>query len=354
MALDKGTTIIIKKIKKGRHGHHGGAWKVAYADFVTAMMAFFLLMWLINVSTDEQKEGIADYFMPTFGVKGSVGNEREGGLSAVKKGELDQEKTPPGIIIGQVPQGPIAAKPEQIASVEDVTDSQLFEKAQEQIKQTFEEDPNFRDFKDNIVVEQNPEGLKINLVDSDKFPMFDAGGLQLSQFGMALLTKMSDVIRTLPNHISITGHTDTSSNPRSDGYSNWELSADRANVARRFLMSTQLEKSRVMKVVGMADQDLLLKDNPTSERNRRVTIILLRGSYMDLRAQDQVAPRNLLTVPKPTDTIKAPIIPARREVRPAPRTSIETPNSPVSEPVARTGISSIPGTIEPKATEDNQ
>ncbi len=363
MALNENSTIIIKRIKKGHHGHHGGAWKVAYADFVTAMMAFFLLMWLINVSTDEQKEGIAEYFMPTFGVKGEVGNDKAGGRSAVE-GNRENEFSPPGIVVGQMPQGEIPEKPESQAQIPNDQDAQNFEDASKEIKRAFEEDPNMRDYRDNIIVEQNPEGLKVQITDSDKFPMFEASSTNLSQFGEQILLRMADVIKKMPNRISITGHTDATNYAPTENYTAWELSADRANAARRFLIGKgDVGLTRVVKVQGMADQDLLLPDQPESPRNRRVTIILLRNAYLK-QGDNQPAPRGLLSVPKPTDVIKAPVEPAVREEIPAPviRRGTEAPVLPVTpldaaprtppSPAVRgsTGVSTLPGVI-PQAPE---
>ena len=378
MALDSGSTIIIKKIKKGGHGHHGGAWKVAYADFVTAMMAFFLLLWLINVTTMEQKEGIADYFTPTFGIKDEAGVGTEGGKTPTDDGSQKQDLVPPGMIPGQTQQGPVPQEPKKDAPVENTADSTLFETAAAQIKKTFEDDPTFRVYRDNIIVEQNPEGLKIQVIDSDKYSMYEPDSVNLSPFGQQVLAKMSEIIMKMPNRISVTGHTDATNYAKSDAYTNWELSTDRANAARRFLLTRNVEPGRVMKVVGVADQDLLLPDQPSSPRNRRVTIILLRNAYLQLRDDVQPAPRGLLSVPRPTDNLNprtpdmpvAPTAPgndakpaeAKPEATapaPAPKPTPVAPR-PVAKPAAasseptpveslnRTGIRSLPGMGSPE------
>lgn len=330
--------FIIKRIKKGDHGHHGGAWKVAYADFVTAMMAFFLLLWLLSATSESQKEGIADYFTPdtvkagenkdgagaeifapTFGLKDAKGIGFKGGEKPVEEGQKKQDLVPPGIVVGKLPQGPIPQAPEKDTLIEADQDAKLFEKAHEDIKKTFEEDPNLRDFKDNIILEQTAEGLKIQIVDSDKHPMFEAGGALLTEFGKTLLGKMSEVIQIMPNHISITGHTDSGVFAKQDSYTNWELSADRANASRRFLMTQKMEPERVMKVVGMADKELLLPESPNSPRNRRISIILLRGSHLGLSNEDQAAPRALISVPKISDdALKTPKSMPMRKVPVAP------------------------------------
>lgn len=319
MADKKEASIIIKKIKKGGHGgHHGGAWKVAYADFVTAMMAFFLLLWLLQATAQSQKEGIAEYFTPTIGVRDAAGIGFKGGKTSYDEGRKVAEKSPPGIIVGRMPQGPTAQKQEKQAPVESDSDAYLFEKAQKDIKQAMEEDPNFRDFKDNVIVEQTPEGLKIEIIDDDKMPMFEQGGTQLTQAGEKILRKMADVIKAMPNRISLTGHTEaTNYIDDSATYSNWELTADRANSARRFLMTTNMEPTRVAKVVGRADQELLDPKNPTASRNRRITIILLRNAYLKSMDEQTAAPQDMLTVPKPTDEINKPK-PTKAPIPPSP------------------------------------
>ncbi|MCI5050037.1 MAG: OmpA family protein [Rickettsiales bacterium] len=292
--------IIIKKIKKGGHGHHGGAWKVAYADFVTAMMAFFLLLWLLSSADEATLEGIAEYFTPTIGVRDSMGIGFQGGTTTATEGVKKDDAAPPGIVQGQVPQGPISEEPKD-TMIEAEKDAKLFEKAEEAIKKAFESDPTLREMADNIIVEQSPEGLKLEVMDSDKFPMFDPGSARLTQFGRKILGRMTKIIEELPNFISLTGHTDASPGSRAD-YTNWELSADRANAARRYMLTAGLDPDRPRKVVGKAATDLLLPNDPKSPRNRRITLILLRGSYMQVDPSDVPITRDLLSVPSGNKT----------------------------------------------------
>lgn len=288
--------VIIKKIYRMEGGHHGGAWKVAYADFVTAMMAFFLLLWLLSTATDETLEGLAEYFTPTIGLKDQMGIGFEGGEAPVEDGTKKSDRTPPGIVVGMTPQGPIPQDPQKKALIESTEDANLFEKAQEDIKQAFESDPNLAEFKDNIVLEQTPEGLKIKLVDSDKENMFQPGSVELTPFGQRILLKMVPVIEQMPNRISIVGHTDAV--PSSSAtQTNWELSAERANSARRFFVRNGVLTERVAKIVGLADKELLLPDDPKNPKNRRIEVILLRGSHLNTSIMDMPAPRSLLSVP---------------------------------------------------------
>jgi chemotaxis protein MotB len=304
--------IVVKRIKKGGHGgHHGGAWKVAYADFVTAMMAFFLLLWLLNTTTPEQKMGLAEYFTPTIGLKDSMGIGFKGGIRSTEAGRSKNDLTQVGLVHGQVKQGPApdvsnsqtgesdpeaedaapAKKPDEV-----VEDSEEFRSAEEGIKQAMRDNQELKDYQSNVIVTDTPEGLKIDMIDDQKQPMFIPGGAVLSEQGKKILDTMARVISKAPNNISIHGHTDASAVGYTSQYSNWELSADRANAARRFLISVQIESERVVKVVGQADRELLTPQEPSSPRNRRITIILIRGSYFrDNKAMPSM--RSLLSIP---------------------------------------------------------
>lgn len=298
MAGKDETTIIIKKIKKGGDGHHGGAWKVAYADFVTAMMAFFLLLWLISSTSESQKEGIAEYFTPTVGLRDSMGIGFEGGESPNKEGIKKDDSSPVSIVSNASPKGQSTEKDKKTL-IEADQESQLFEQAREEIKKAFEDDPTMREFRDQIVVEQTPEGLKIEVQDSDKKPMFLSGTADMTDFGVKAMDKLADVIEKMPNYISISGHTDAEKfSTRGGAYTNWELSADRANTARRELVKTGMQDERVGKVQGLAYTDLLLPDQPMSSRNRRITIILLRGSHYGASSYLQNRPGSILSVPE--------------------------------------------------------
>lgn len=306
MAGKDDSTIIIKKIKKGGGGHHGGAWKVAYADFVTAMMAFFLLLWLLSSTSESQKEGIAEYFTPTTGLRDSMGIGFQGGESPSEEGIKKDSASPVAIVQNPNTPGQTPDKKKE-ALIEGEMESQLFEQAREEIKKAMESDPSLREFSDQIVVEQTPEGLKIEIQDSDKKPMFQSGSANMSDFGKKVMGKLSDIIEKMPNYISVTGHTDAEAlNVRGGTYTNWELSADRANSARRELVRTGMEGERVGKVQGLASQELLLPDEPESERNRRITIILLSGQHLGSSSYIQNNSGSLLSVPDADSVLKSP------------------------------------------------
>lgn len=344
--------IIIKKIKKGGHGHHGGAWKVAYADFVTAMMAFFLLLWLLNATSSEQKAGIAEHFTPTVGLKDSQGIGFDGGQKAdTKDGTSKQDMTAPGLVVGQVQQGTVPDKPnDEITKPEEDADdaykeikgtkkkeseettdalgggqedAEAFGEAADEIKQAIEQDPDLKEYKQNIVVQETPEGMKIDLIDDRQKPMFLPGRAILTEVGKKVLDSMVNIIIKTPNNITINGHTDAGGAVVNPLYTNWELSADRSNAARRFLMSTQLQQERIAKIIGFADKELLIPDEPNNPRNRRITILLMRGSYF---RDPQMAPtsKNILSVPEAKQSKQkpaggaAPAAPAGQPAAPAP------------------------------------
>lgn len=285
----KKAPIIVKKIKKGGHGHHGGAWKVAYADFVTAMMAFFLLLWLLSSTPQEKLQGIADYFQPTVGVKDAKGIGFAGGSdSDEEKGQSKQKSSPPpSVIFGATKTGPIVKADED--KVEDQEeDEQKLIKVQDQLKENITSSPELRDFKDQIKVEMTPEGLRIQIIDSAKRPMFKEGGAVMEERLKTILKGLSGFLKSVPNYISVTGHTD-SKDGGNPNYTNFEISGDRANVSRRFMIENSFPKERMAWTVGKADREPLVPENPNDPTNRRISIMLLKRS---------VLPKHLQTAPE--------------------------------------------------------
>ncbi len=283
--------IIIKKIYKAENKHHGGAWKVAYADFVTAMMAFFLLLWLISSTSEGKLESIADYFSPTIGLKDSLGIGFKGGRTDVLvKGVRRENTSKPSIISGQPPQGIKIGEVKPTAIMETPEgDQMIFDKAASSLNQAIADDAQMRSMGENIMMEQKPEGLSVQLLDSDTEPMFYDGGTKLTATGERILAKITHVIADVPNHISVTGHTDAKpfSRNKSASYSNWELSADRANAARRFMIASGLNPEQVGKVQGRAAKELLFVHDPVAAKNRRIEIILLKGDHMKIAPTDK-------------------------------------------------------------------
>jgi chemotaxis protein MotB len=278
--------VVIKRIKKGGHGgHHGGAWKVAYADFVTAMMAFFLLMWLINTTTPEQKRGIADYFAPqsiaqtTSGSGGVLGGQVMGADSAHAGGaqSVMQKQSPPspadaakGMSMGGAQGGNNAM--DQAAAQANAAQDGEFNRAAEAIHQAMQDNPDLANLSKQVITEKTPQGLRIQLVDQDGRPMFGQGNNELTPYAKKLLAAVGGIIATLPNRVSIAGHT---SSADADGDS-WKLSFDRANAARAMLQSGGLPSDRIYEAAGKAGSEPLLPENPSASANRRLSILLLR------------------------------------------------------------------------------
>lgn len=330
--------IIIRKEEVVASGHHGGAWKLAYADFMTAMMAFFLLMWLVNMTTLEQRTGLADYFSPSNALsRGTSGNGAPfGGHTPYDKGSLASDQggvqimnvqTPPvtevedddSIVPSRVvtfrdngaadqatqrpqikhPGGPMdrdAVKPgEQIApgttgvqntsevekrNEQDKSEARekvAFQGAAQQITDAIAQDPALADVAKQLAVDITPDGLRIQLLDADMQPMFPTGSTALSDKARVLLLKILPVLMKLPEKLSFTGHTDAAAY-RGGERTNWELSADRANATRHVFADAGLPESRIASVTGKADREPLVPTDPLAAANRRIAILVLRDT----------------------------------------------------------------------------
>jgi chemotaxis protein MotB len=284
--------VIIKRIKKGGHGgHHGGAWKVAYADFVTAMMAFFLLMWLINTTTPEQTRGIADYFAPqsisqtVSGAGGVLGGKVMGQESARAGGaeSVMQRNSPPapptvkksvqnGTASGTGTDGSDSSATADAHSAQDGD----FARAAEAIHQAVQDNPDLAHLSHQVILEQTPQGMRIQLVDQDGRPMFAQGTAEPMPYTKQLLAAIGKIIDRLPNRVSISGHTEGGDFTGPHGENNWQLSAERAEAARALLASGGLTSDRVYEVSGKAGSEPLLPEDPSASANRRLSILLLR------------------------------------------------------------------------------
>jgi chemotaxis protein MotB len=281
---EKAPIIVIKKVIKGGGGHHGGAWKVAYADFVTAMMAFFLLMWLLNATTEQQRKGISEYFDPTPMEVSSNTSGAGGVMGGLTVSEVGARATDVQPIVhnDQTAQPDAKVDPEQLskeqlqAELQKREDSE-FEKVKEQIEQAIQ-DSDLKDLAKNLIVDMTPEGLRIQIVDRDGESMFPSGSAMPYEKTVKLLDMVAGIIKKMPNQISVRGHTDSSPYSNGANYTNWELSADRANSSRRVLVEDGIEIKKISNVVGKADTENLKPDKPMDPQNRRISIILLRDS----------------------------------------------------------------------------
>jgi chemotaxis protein MotB len=278
--------VVIKRVKKGGHaGHHGGAWKVAYADFVTAMMAFFLLMWLINTTTPEQKRGIADYFAPqsiaqtVSGSGGIMGGKvmgqddahAGGAQSVMQKQSPPSPDSPAKAMAAGGAEGGANASSEASAESRSAQDG-AFNHAAEAIHQAVQDNPDLANLSHQVITEKTPQGLRIQLVDQDGRPMFSQGSSDLMPYAKKLLTAVGAIVAALPNRVAIAGHTSGADS----GSDDWKLSFDRANAARAVLQAGGLPQDRIYETAGKAASEPLLPENPAASANRRLSILLLK------------------------------------------------------------------------------
>jgi chemotaxis protein MotB len=241
--------IIVRKVKKGHGGHHGGAWKVAYADFVTAMMAFFLVLWLVNQSP-EVRAAVGGYFRDP----GVFDYERSTSMMPGGNGAMD---------------GPLHALPPDVAAAQAV-----LEAAAARIKERLAATPAFRDLVDQISIQVTPEGLRIELQEGREDAFFDSGSAVLKPRTEQLLALIGKELAALNQGVILEGHTDSRPYGRAGVYTNWELSTDRANAARRAMEANGLPPSLIRTVRGFADTHLRTPDAPFDSRNRRVSIVV--------------------------------------------------------------------------------
>ena len=316
--------IYIKRIKKITGGHHGGAWKVAYADFVTAMMAFFLVMWLVTAVSKDQRAAIFDYFKnpsmePGRSVRPAPGQMGPGGASTSPinlGGGLDaprsslQKSDRIGATIMTEPAKPIDLKtPEQKAAeaeeLKKLLERQQLDALMQDLKAAIDKSQALQPFKDQLLLDITPEGLRIQIVDAQNRPMFDLGSAKLKSYTAQILHEVTGYLTTVPNRVSITGHTDTSSYAGITGYTNWDLSTDRANAARRAMEDSGLPTERISRVVGLASNVLFDRDNPRGAINRRISIVVLTrqaeedANKTDLPATQRAAEMSRTIAPAP-------------------------------------------------------
>jgi chemotaxis protein MotB len=296
MSEEKKRPIIIVRRRRADRGHHGGAWKVAYADFVTAMMAFFLVMWLITSVSKEQRAAIFEYFKnPSMevgrSVKSAPGQAGPGGASTSPidlGGGLDapavMERNAEGL--GE----PVSDMSEEVARrITDAAERRQLESLMEELREAIEKSQALEPFKDQLLLDITPEGLRIQIVDKQNRPMFDLGSTRLKDYTSRILRELAKYLNTVPNRISLSGHTDAKPYAGTRGYTNWDLSADRANAARRELEEGGLEPSKVARVVGLASSVLFDRENPYNPINRRISIIVMTRTA-EARALSSDAP----------------------------------------------------------------
>lgn len=272
MAENKEQPIVVKRVKKGGHDAHGGSWKVAYADFMTAMMAFFLLMWILQTTSKEQKEGIAQYF-----TTGSVMNSSTSGGDTILTGGQESLETAtapqafPFVGFDGSNEFPVLA-PQQERLIE--KEKELFGRARIALEEAMRSDAALMELHDSLVVSETKEGLRIQLIDQLNRPLFVSGSDELTPNGARLTGLLARVLKQMPHSLSIEGHTDAVPFAGKNGYSNWELSSQRALAFRRALIGLGVADEKIVRVVGKASTEPYLKSDPRAPQNRRISVLL--------------------------------------------------------------------------------
>ncbi|MBW4933911.1 flagellar motor protein MotB [Marinobacter sp. F4206] len=258
--------IIIKRKKVVAGGHHGGSWKVAFADFATAMMAFFLVLWLTATASPEQKKAVEGYFRDPVGfTEGGSPNpvDLEGSASVVTEASPDIESSQ------------IQIEDEVVDELSETLEQRRMEQLFQELKERIEQNETLQEFKDQLLIDITDEGLRIQIVDRSGRPMFDSGRAELKYYSQDILFELAKTLGSVDNKLSLTGHTDATPFGGRPGYTNWELSADRANTARRALVAGGVRQGQIARVVGLSDSVLFDKEDPQAPVNRRISIIVL-------------------------------------------------------------------------------
>ncbi len=270
--MENNQPIIIKRVKRYGGGHHGGAWKIAFADFATAMMAFFLVLWLMSSATPEQLLAIAGYFKDPVGFSES-GSPYVIDLGGSPEMSPDQTLNPEVQSTPSPDRVPVDAD-QQDAAAEQVEQDRL-EMLLQELQTKINENPQLAKFKDQILFEITQDGLRIQITDAENRPMFDIGSAKLKPYFEDILLAMADTIKAVPNKVSISGHTDATPFVGNNGFGNWELSSGRANAARRALLAGGYPDQQVARVVGYASSALYDKEHPQNPINRRIDIVVM-------------------------------------------------------------------------------
>lgn len=285
--------IVVKKIKKGGY-NHGGQWKIAYADFITAMMAFFLLMWLLSSSTKDELQAVSEYFrtpLQISPVKGSGNGDRtsliQGGGKDLTRRDRQVRKV--DFETGKKPRNLKAAQAEL-----ERLDTLKLENLKHRLELLIESHPIMRDFKEQLLLDITSEGLRIQIVDHRNRPMFALARAELKPYTKDILQKLGGVLNEMPNRVSLSGHTDATAYASGEkSYSNWELSADRANASRRELIMGGMNEQKIMRVVGLSSAVLFDKNDPTNPVNRRISIIVMSHKAAEALSKEGGATREI-------------------------------------------------------------
>lgn len=284
--------IIVKRVKKVTGGHHGGAWKVAFADFATAMMAFFMVLWLTMTASDEEKQAIEGYFKDPVGYMEAASRnpiDLGGSASVVDASSADIADTE------------IRLEDQKIEQLSETLEQRQMEELFQDLKEQIEQSETLQEFKDQLLIDITDEGLRIQIVDRSQRPMFDSGSARLKYYSQDILFELAKPLGAVTNKLSITGHTDASPFVGRPGYTNWELSADRANTARRALVAGGVRSEQIGRVVGLSDSVLFDKENSRAPVNRRIAIIVLnKKAEEDIQADSGADAQPVIDLTQPT------------------------------------------------------
>ncbi|TCS39137.1 chemotaxis protein MotB [Paucimonas lemoignei] len=273
---DEARPIVVKKIKKSGGGHHGGAWKIAYADFVTAMMAFFLLMWLLGSTSKGDLQGIAEYFQTPLKVAMGGGSGAGDSSHVIKGGGKDLTRKDGQVKASTAPGEKKTYNIKAASELLEKVEGERLRALKKKIEEVIANSPILRQYKNQLLLDITSEGLRIQIVDEQNRPMFALAKAELQPYTREILHEIGLALNEVPNKISLSGHTDSMPYSRGEkGYSNWELSADRANASRRELIAGGMDESKVLRVVGLSSVLPFDKENPASPANRRISIIVM-------------------------------------------------------------------------------
>lgn len=307
--MENNQPIIVKRVKKVAGGHHGGAWKIAFADFATAMMAFFLVMWLMSVATPEQKKLISGYFKDPIGFSESASPyviDLGGSPTPAPDRTLNQQEQDPA---DAVDAADAEVDLQQAESIAEEVERERLELLLQELQNKVDENPQLQRFKDQILFEITQDGLRIQIMDAENRPMFASGSARLQPYFEDILLALTDTIAAVPNKISVSGHTDAQPFVGRGGYGNWELSADRANAARRVLIAGGYSETQVARVVGYASSALFDREDPLNPVNRRIDIVVLtKKAQRAIEGEQSDAAGDAADPPAAPDTAQPPAV----------------------------------------------
>jgi chemotaxis protein MotB len=286
MATVNNHRVVIRRKKSAAGGHHGGSWKIAYADFITAMMSFFLVMWLISVVPREELKGIAEFFRMPLRVALTGGPNNSAETSAIPGGGHDPLRSE-----GDTRRANGQRTESQVQGDAERRDQTRLNDLQKRLNNLIESSPVLKAFRPQLLVDMTTEGLRIQIIDNQNRPMFAIGKAEVQPYMRDILRELGPVLNEIPNKISISGHTDATQYGRGErAYSNWELSADRANASRQELVAGGMTETKVARVVGLSSSVSLVKDDPYAAVNRRISLVVLnRATQERLDRENQSA-----------------------------------------------------------------